>query len=113
MRESSLMPRETVATAPIPMHEQDLSGDLPPSKGRTLDPSDWPGFRTQAHRMLDDILDYTENIRERHVWQPIPDEVRARFRSALPHAPSDLAAVHQEFLRYILPFNTGNVHPGF
>src|ERR1022692_2793405 len=32
-----------------------------PSPDRdTLDPSDWPGFRAQAHRMLDDILDYTD-----------------------------------------------------
>ncbi len=63
--------------------------------------------------MLDDILDYVENIRERPVWQPIPDEVRSRFRSELPEAPSDLAAVHREFMRDILPFATGNVHPGF
>jgi glutamate/tyrosine decarboxylase-like PLP-dependent enzyme/Flp pilus assembly protein TadD len=90
-----------------------MSADPPPAESNTLDPSDWPGFRTQAHRMLDDILDYVENIRERPVWQPIPDEVRSRFRSELPEAPSDLAAVHQEFMRDILPFNTGNVHPGF
>ena len=63
--------------------------------------------------MLDDILDYVENIRERPVWQPIPDEVRSRFHSDLPEAPSDLAAVHEEFMRDILPFTTGNVHPGF
>ena len=67
----------------------------------------------QAHRMLDDILDYVEHIRERPVWQPIPDEVRARFHGGLPTAPSDLAAVHQEFMRDILPFAAGNVHPGF
>src|ERR1035438_5308241 len=81
--------------------------------GATLDPSNWPAFRTQAHRMLDDILDYVENIRERPVWQPIPDEVRSRFRGDLPQAPSDLAAVHREFMRDILPYTTGNVHPGF
>ena len=63
--------------------------------------------------MLDDILDYVENIRARPVWQPIPDEVRSRFCSDLPEAPSDLAAVHREFMRYILPFATGNTHPGF
>jgi aromatic-L-amino-acid/L-tryptophan decarboxylase len=90
-----------------------MSADLPPDQGATLDPSDWPGFRTQAHRMLDDSLDYVENIRERPVWQPIPGEVRSRFRSDVPEAPSDLAAVHQEFMSSILPFTTGNVHPGF
>ena len=63
--------------------------------------------------MLDDILGYVETIRDRPVWQPIPDEVRSRFRGELPEAPSDLAAVHQEFLRNILPYATGNVHPGF
>jgi glutamate/tyrosine decarboxylase-like PLP-dependent enzyme/glutathione synthase/RimK-type ligase-like ATP-grasp enzyme len=95
------------------MNNKDMGTDLPPDEGSTLDPSDWPVFRNQAHRMLDDILDYVENIRQRPVWQPIPDEVRSRFRGDLPEAPSDLAAVHEEFMRYILPFTTGNVHPGF
>jgi len=63
--------------------------------------------------MLDDILDYVEHIRERPVWQPIPDDVRAHFRAPAPVAPTDLAAVHAEFMRYILPYATGNSHPGF
>jgi aromatic-L-amino-acid decarboxylase len=78
-----------------------------------LDPLDWESFQTQAHQMLDDILAYTKNIRERPVWQPIPDEVRDRFRSVVPLAPSALAEVHQEFMKHILPFAAGNVHPGF
>jgi len=63
--------------------------------------------------MLDDILDYVENIRDRPVWQPIPDGVRAHFRDDVPTTPSDLASVHDEFMRYVLPFATGNSHPGF
>jgi aromatic-L-amino-acid decarboxylase len=63
--------------------------------------------------MLDDILDYVENIRARPVWQPIPDGVRAHFHAAVPTAPTDLATVHDEFMRYVLPFATGNSHPGF
>jgi len=90
-----------------------MSVDLPPDAGATLDPSDWPSFRAQGHRMLDDILDYIQHIRERPVWQPIPDEVRARFHGDLPIAPAALATVHQEFMRHILPYATGNVHPGF
>jgi glutamate/tyrosine decarboxylase-like PLP-dependent enzyme len=79
----------------------------------TLDPGDWGSFRKQAHRMLDDMVDYIENIRERPVWQPIPEEVRVRFRSAVPRQPADLGAVHEEFMRNVLPFAAGNVHPGF
>ncbi|MGZ5867551.1 MAG: pyridoxal phosphate-dependent decarboxylase family protein [Xanthobacteraceae bacterium] len=82
-------------------------------RGATLDPQDWKALRAQGHRMLDDMLDYIERIRERPVWQPIPDDVRAHFRAALPNAPTDLAAVHDEFMHYILPYSTGNVHPGF
>jgi aromatic-L-amino-acid decarboxylase len=63
--------------------------------------------------MLDDILDYVENIRDRPVWQPIPDDVRAHFRADVPTRSSDLAIVHDEFMRYVLPFATGNSHPGF
>src|ERR1700735_4530747 len=95
------------------MNNQDKSADPPPDPGATLAPSDWPAFRAQAHRMLDDMVDYIENIRDRPVWQPIPQEVRARFHSAVPRLPADLGAVHEEFMRNVLPFAAGNVHPGF
>jgi aromatic-L-amino-acid/L-tryptophan decarboxylase len=63
--------------------------------------------------MLDDALSYIEHIREHRVWQPIPGEVRAHFREPVPAAPSDLADVHDQFLNDILPYATGNTHPGF
>jgi glutamate/tyrosine decarboxylase-like PLP-dependent enzyme len=95
------------------MNHEDPNAEWPRVEGRTLDPADWPELRAQAHRMLDDILGYIETIRERPVWQPIPDEARRRFDGDLPEAGSDLAAVHDEFMRFILPYGTGNVHPGF
>ena len=79
----------------------------------SLDPQNWDEIRAQAHRMLDDMIDYAAQIRERSVWQPIPEEARARFRAKLPSAPSDLADVYQEFADFVLPYATGNVHPGF
>jgi glutamate/tyrosine decarboxylase-like PLP-dependent enzyme len=79
----------------------------------SLDPADWSEFSRQAHRMLDDMLGYIETIRERPVWQPIPEAVRARFRSHAPRQGEELAQVHAEFMRDVLPFAQGNVHPGF
>jgi aromatic-L-amino-acid/L-tryptophan decarboxylase len=79
----------------------------------SLDPADWPPFRSQAHQMLDDALDYIEHIRDRPVWQPIPDDVRAHFREPVPRGPSALSEVHGRFLDDILPYATGNSHPGF
>ncbi len=63
--------------------------------------------------MLDDMLDYLEHIRERPVWQPIPQDVRATFQQGFPQQPSDLAAVHETFMRDVLPYAVGNAHPGF
>jgi len=79
----------------------------------TLDPCDWIGFREQAHRMLDDMLGDIETIRERPVWQTIPDEARARFRETLPAKPMALAQLHEEFMTSILPYTARNAHPGF
>ncbi|MGB9117407.1 pyridoxal phosphate-dependent decarboxylase family protein [Bradyrhizobium sp.] len=79
----------------------------------TLDPKDWGEIRALGHRMLDDMIDYVATIRERPVWRPIPDEVRARFRAELPRQPSDLGDVYREFSDFIAPYATGNVHPGF
>jgi glutamate/tyrosine decarboxylase-like PLP-dependent enzyme/Tfp pilus assembly protein PilF len=97
----------------IDERSRNLTPELSPELKETLDPADWGAFRAQAHRMLDDMLGYVENIRERPVWQPIPAVVRDQFRRALPQQPTDLASVHDEFMQDILPFAAGNVHPGF
>ena len=83
---------------------------IPPS---SLDPSDWQELRSQGHRMLDDMIDYLEHLRERPVWQPIPLAVRATFQSPAPGAPKELSSVHEKFMHDILPYAVGNSHPGF
>ena len=88
-------------------------GSLVSGTSETLDPQDWNEIRAHGHRMLDDMIDYAANIRERPVWRPIPDDVRARFRDDLPLKPSDLGEVYREFTDCIVPYATGNVHPGF
>ena len=87
--------------------------DRPIEEGVTLDPSNWPELRLLGHRMLDDMFDYIEHVRDRPVWQTMPDAVRQRFRSAMPQAPMDLAAVYEEFTRTVVPYALGNVHPAF
>lgn len=79
----------------------------------TLDPEDWRALRRQGHRMLDDMFDYLESLRERPVWQPIPDEVRAVFHAPMPTEGCDLADAHATFMSDVLPYAIGNAHPGF
>lgn len=78
-----------------------------------LDPTDWTGFRAQAHKMLDDILDHTAGLRDQPVWQPMPTQVRSNFSASAPLEPTDLTAVHREFKDFILPYSVGNLHPRF
>jgi len=79
----------------------------------TLDPSDWNAFRLQGHRMLDDMIDYLEHLRDQPVWQPMPEEVRNSFRQALDDGQHDLEKAHELFMKDVLPYALGNVHPGF
>lgn len=83
------------------------------TSGETLDPEDWQDFRQQSHRMLDDMLDYTEELRSRPVWQPIPPAVRGVFQQPVPKRPGDLATAHATFMQDVLPYAIGNAHPGF
>ena len=86
---------------------------LRPEASETLDPKNWDELRAQGHRMLDDMIDYIASVRDRPVWQPIPDAVRARFREQLPREASDLGEVYRTFADFVAPYATGNVHPGF
>ena len=90
-----------------------LATPLQCESSETLDPQNWDEIRAQGHRMLDDMIDYAANVRDRPVWRPIPDAVRARFHESLPHEPGNLGDVYREFTDFIAPYATGNVHPGF
>ncbi len=83
------------------------------TSGETLDPEDWQDFRRQSHRMLDDMLDYTENLRSRPVWQTIPPAVRDAFNQDMPEQSADMTSAHAIFMQDVLPYAIGNAHPGF
>src|SRR5258706_16147874 len=79
----------------------------------TLDPENWDEMRALAHRMGDDAITYLQTVRERPVWQQMPEEVTARFEESAPHAPGGAEAAYQEFSEAILPYPMGNIHPRF
>jgi glutamate/tyrosine decarboxylase-like PLP-dependent enzyme len=79
----------------------------------TLDPEDWESMRALGHQMLDDMLGYLETVRERPVWQPIPEDVKLKFRMPLPVDQQKPEDIYKEFLDSILPHPLGNIHPRF
>ena len=91
--------------------------ELPPGRSvqteQTLDPSNWEEFRTLAHRMLDDTIEYLASRRKQPVWQAMPGNVRGAFDQPLPMDGVGAAAAYQEFVEKVRPYSNGNNHPRF
>ena len=79
----------------------------------SLDPADWGELRSLGHRMLDDMFDHLGGLRDGPVWQSMPQSLRRQLRIRLPREPSTAADVYERFRRLVLPYATGNLHPGF
>ena len=79
----------------------------------SLDPTNWDEARETAHQMVDEMIDYLSSLRTRPAWQSVPDEVKAALTQDVPREGAPLASVFEEFKDNILPYPTGNLHPGF
>lgn len=79
----------------------------------TLDPTDWCAVRATGHRMLDDMLDHLEGIRNLPAWQEMPRATKATFQAPLPDAPIGLDTVYEAFREQVLQYSAGNAHPRF
>lgn len=79
----------------------------------TLDPEDWEQTRQLMHQMVDDAIDFTKTLRDRKIWQPMPNDILDSFKTKLPQDANTGDAVYEEFKITILPYAMGNVHPRF
>src|SRR4051812_28712794 len=79
----------------------------------SLDPADWDAMRRLGHRMVDEMTEYLEGVRERPVWQPLSPAARASLESALPLEPQGAESAYEDFRRDVLPYPLGNIHPRF
>jgi aromatic-L-amino-acid decarboxylase len=84
-----------------------------PRAEESLDPADWGELRALGHRMVDDMMDYLQGVRDRPVWRSVPAETRAALDEPAPRGPTDPAAVYRQFSEHVLPYPTGNIHPRF
>ena len=50
----------------------------------TLDPDDWDEISGSSERPIEGCLSHMRDVRERPVWQPTPESIKARFREPLP-----------------------------
>jgi glutamate/tyrosine decarboxylase-like PLP-dependent enzyme len=82
----------------------------------TLDPGtpqEWASFRALAHRMVDDMLTHLAGLPDQPAWREMPDAVKRALAQPIPLAGIGPEAAYGEFLRYVLPYPNGNLHPRF
>lgn len=80
----------------------------------TLDPQDWSEIRQLGHRMIDDMFNHLESLREKSAWKPIPDEVKDQLQNQpLPNEGQNLEMIYQDFLQNVRPHPRGNIHPRY
>ena len=79
----------------------------------TFDPQNWEEFRRLGHQMMDDMMDYLQTVRDKPVWQPVPEDIKNHFKEPLPVSGSPESGVYEEFKKTILPYPLGNTHPRF
>ena len=79
----------------------------------TLDPADWEVTRALAHRVVDDAIDHLRGLRQRPVWQDVPEGVTAAFSRPVPQEPQPLDRLYADLQANLLPYPMGNIHPRF
>ena len=79
----------------------------------TLDPADWTATLALAHRMVEDAVAHLRDVRDRPLWQAMPDAVRHSYDAPLPQGPRPLAEVWDDLRANLMPYPMGNIHPRF
>lgn len=79
----------------------------------TLDPENWEHYRQTAHTMIDDMINYLRDVRQRPVWQPTSASSKELLSEPLGNEPETIDEIYEQFKDNILPFTLGNIHPAF
>ena len=70
-------------------------------------------MRALGQRILDDLLETLQAVRQRPAWQPMPPAAKKHFTTPVPWEAQDPQAIYEEFKEYILSYPVGNTHPRF
>ena len=81
-----------------------------PGQTTGLDPEDWSAFRATAHALLDACVGRMQAARDLP-WIPVPPDQTAAYH--LDGTGHGEAAMAQRLADEIMPYATGNTHPGF
>lgn len=79
----------------------------------SLDPADWDGMKALGHRMVDEMMEYLRDVRERPAWKPVATSAKEALSRPMPKAPEGAERAYRDFVEHVLPYPEGNIHPRF
>lgn len=93
--------------------KKDNNPPTAPDISDSLDPQNWDQARNLMHQMVDEAIDFLAHVRERPIWQEMPDEVLESFQTPLPREGQPAESVYEELKENVLPYPMGTIHPRF
>jgi glutamate/tyrosine decarboxylase-like PLP-dependent enzyme len=97
----------------LSLHDKTMLDGFPEETLDPRTPGEWASFRTLAHRMVDDMLAHLADLHEQPAWREMPEDVRTALAGPVPRAGIGADAAYDRFLREVLPYPSGNLHPRF
>jgi len=82
------------------------------SKEVTLDPEDWDEIKALGHRMMDDLMEYLETIRNQPYKQPTEGSINALL-TTLPEKGVGEEEMYEIFKKHMLPYTMKYIRPDF
>jgi aromatic-L-amino-acid decarboxylase len=82
------------------------------SKEVTLDPEDWDEIKALGHRMMDDLMEYLETIRNQPYKQPTEESINALL-TTLPEKGVGEEEMYEIFKKHMLPYTMKYIRPDF
>ncbi len=79
----------------------------------SLDPADWDATHALVTRVAGEAVDYLREVGTRPVWRQMPQDIRTRLTSTVPHEPTPLEDVVREVFDTVMAYPMGNIHPRF
>jgi len=79
----------------------------------SLDPDNWSDIKALGHKMLDDVFQMLESVRERPVWKSTPNRVKQSLYNDLPVKGESLTDIYAGIKDLLFPYAKGNLHPRF
>jgi len=90
-----------------------MNHDDPLRNEESLDPDDWQSLRQLGHQMVDDMLNFLQRLPNEPVWRKVSQEARDGLSQALPAEAEGIQKSYGDFLKFVLPYYKGNIHPRF